>query len=47
LQHKKPIPLLYIKALQGSFGDDDLSILVRDVDGVAGLKAAFVQPLAA
>jgi len=47
LQHKKPIPLLYIKALQCCFGNDDHSILVRDVDvdvdAVAVFKALILE----
>ncbi|MGC4100826.1 MAG: hypothetical protein QM738_05780 [Ferruginibacter sp.] len=42
-----PLWLLYLKALLGRFGDDDLTIPVSNINSVAGLKATIVQPLAA
>jgi len=39
--------LLYNKPLYLGFGDDGLSILVRDVDRVDGHKAVILQPFAA
>lgn len=44
---EKRFRLFYIKPLQFRFGNDDFIFLVSDIDGMAGFKAAILQPFAA